>query len=67
MEGNQNIWSPAGKISPRIKRLRDEFFSFRERDYFRNEVLPFTSGTPWDNVWSPHNWGVVPELYLFFA
>ncbi len=60
------FWSPSEGLSPRVKRLRDEYFSFSERDYFRNEVIPFTSGSPWDFVWSPLNWGVAPEMYQFF-
>ncbi len=49
-----------------MRRLRDEFFSFGSRDYFRNEVRPYSSGTRWDEVWSPYHWGVVPEMYLSF-
>ncbi len=60
------IWSPSDGLSPRIKRLRDEFFSFYTRDYFRNEVMAFTTGEPWDVLYSPHNWGVVPEVFVFF-
>lgn len=61
-----NLWKPAESMSGRIKKLRDEYFSFYERDYFRNEVMPFTTGTAWDEVWTPHHWGVVPEMYMFF-
>lgn len=57
-------WTEAN-LSPRVKRLRDEYFSFYERDYFRNEVAAFGSGKPWDEVYSPHNWTVVPEVYAF--
>ncbi|OHD67953.1 MAG: hypothetical protein A2W19_06810 [Spirochaetes bacterium RBG_16_49_21] len=60
------LWNPAESLPPRIKRLREEFYSFYERDYFRNEVMAFTTGKPWDSVYSPHNWGVVPEVFLFF-
>jgi len=60
------IWSASSALSPRVGRLRDEFFSFYSREHFRNEVRPYSSGTPWDQVWSPHNWGVVPEIHLFF-
>ena len=60
------IWSPSASLSPRVRRLRDEYFSFADRDYFRNEVRPYTSGTPWDEVWSPYHWGVVPEVYPMF-
>ncbi|MEW6203163.1 MAG: pyruvate formate lyase family protein, partial [bacterium] len=61
------LWSPAQTLSPRVQKLRSEFFSFYDRDYFRNEVLAFTTGAPWDSVWSPHQWSVVPELFPFFA
>ncbi len=60
------IWSPSSALSPRTRRLREEYFSFGSRDYFRNEVRPYGCGTAWDEVWSPHNWGVVPEMYVFF-
>ena len=60
------IWSPSRSLSRRVQRLRDEFFSFYSRDHFRNEVRPYTSGTSWDEVWSPYHWGVVPEVYVFF-
>ncbi|HEY3315456.1 MAG TPA: pyruvate formate lyase family protein [Bacillota bacterium] len=60
------IWSEGKGLSPRIRRLRQEYFSFRDRPYFRNEVRPYTTGVPWDFVYSPHNWGVVPETYVFF-
>ncbi|MBW1870554.1 MAG: hypothetical protein JRJ19_00725 [Deltaproteobacteria bacterium] len=63
----ETVWNPSDKLSPRIKRLRDEYFSFQERTYFRNEVMPFSTGTTWDRVWSPHNWTVVPEMYPFLA
>lgn len=61
------VWSPSPLLPSRDKRLREEFFSFNQRSYYRNEVLPFTTGKPWDVVWSPHNWGVVPEMVPFFA
>jgi formate C-acetyltransferase len=48
-----------------VQRLRDEYFSFYHREYFRNEVRPFGSGALWDEVWSPYHWGVVPEIYIF--
>jgi len=62
----QKIWNPSEKLSPRVRRLREEYFDFENRDYFRNEVMPFTTGTPWDEVWLPAMWGVVPEIYAFF-
>ncbi len=63
----KNIWQPSEKLSPRVRRLREEYFSFRERDHFRNEVRGFTTGKPWDSVWAPHSWSIVPESFPFFA
>jgi pyruvate formate-lyase/glycerol dehydratase family glycyl radical enzyme len=60
------IWSPSASLSPRVRRLREEFFVFTARDYFRNEVRPYTTGASWDEVWSPYHWGVVPEVYPLF-
>ena len=31
------LWE-AQNLSPRVQRLRDEYWSFYERDYYRNEV-----------------------------
>ncbi len=62
----QAIWSASADLSPRVRRLRDEYFSFGQRDYFRNEVRPYTTGTSWDEVFAPYHWGVVPEMYVFF-
>jgi hypothetical protein len=54
-------------LSPRIRKLRDEYYSLEKRPYFRNEVMPFTTGTGWDAVWSPVNWGIIPELVPFMG
>lgn len=59
------IWRPSDNLSPRVRRLREEYYSIEKRPYFRNEVLPFTSGTEWDEVWSPVNWGIIPEMVPF--
>lgn len=67
MPASDKLWAPAADLSPRVKRLRDEYFSFYERDYFRNEAMGFTTGTTWDMLMSPVNWGVVPEAYAFMA
>jgi pyruvate formate-lyase/glycerol dehydratase family glycyl radical enzyme len=61
------LWSPAAVLPDRVRRLRDEYFAFRDRAHFRNEVMPFTAGTPWDRVWCPHNWTIVPEMMPFLA
>jgi len=49
------IWSPAETLSPRVKRLRDEYFNYDGRDYFRNETIPYSTGTDWDSVYTPTN------------
>jgi len=60
----QEIWSPGPGLSPRIRRLRDEFWSFYHRPY-TNEVRAYSTGTPWDVVYSIWNWTNVPEVALF--
>ena len=61
------IWEPSEELPDRIKKLREEYFSFYDRGYFRNEVIPFTTGTEWDELYSYHDWGDVPELFNYFA
>lgn len=61
----EELWSPSQSLSGRVARLRDEYFDIDGRDYFRNEMMPFTTGTDWDVMWSPALWGVVPELIPF--
>lgn len=62
--GAATLWRASDALSERVKRLREEYFSFDTRS-FRNEVLPFTTGTPWDTVYSFHRWTNVPEIALF--
>ncbi|MEM3465181.1 MAG: pyruvate formate lyase family protein [Candidatus Jordarchaeales archaeon] len=57
------IWAPSEKLSARVRKLRSEYFSFETRP--TNEVIAYTTGTPWDEVFSYHDWGVVPELFPF--
>lgn len=57
-----SIWSPSEKLSPRIRRLRDEYFNYDNRDYFRNETIPYTTGVDWDSVYTPHERTIVPEF-----
>jgi len=59
------VWSPSEKLSERVRRLRDEYFSFADRPYFRNEVMPFSTGSDWDSVFAVHNWTIVPEVIPF--
>jgi len=56
------LWQPSEHLSPRIKRLRDEYFNYEDRDYFRNEAIPYTTGTDWDSVYTPHERTIVPEF-----
>ncbi len=59
------LWSPAETLNPRVRRLRDQYWDFYNRDY-TNEVLAFTTGTAWDQVYAPWNWTTVPEMMMFF-
>lgn len=61
----RKIWHASERLSPRVKRLREEYYAIASRPYFRNEVMPFTTGTDWDAVWSPVNWGIIPEMVPF--
>lgn len=58
------LWSAASTLSPRVKQLRRQFYSFYEREY-TNEVRAYTTGTPWDMVYCIWNWTNVPEIALF--
>lgn len=58
------IWNASPALSDRVKRLREEYFSFDSRP-FRNEVMPFTTGTPWDAVYRYASWTVAPEMMPF--
>ena len=59
------LWQ-ASNLSPRVQKLRDEYWSFYERDYYRNEVCAYGTGDEWDELYAPYNWGVVPEVFPFF-
>jgi pyruvate formate-lyase/glycerol dehydratase family glycyl radical enzyme len=58
------LWSPADTLSPRVRRLREEYWSFYERE-FTNEVRAYTTGMPWDMVYSIWSWTNVPEVAMF--
>ena len=58
------LWSVTSRLTLRVRRLRDQFFSFYERDY-TNEVRSYTTGTPWDVVYAIWNWTNVPEMAMF--
>jgi formate C-acetyltransferase len=58
------LWSAAPTLSPRVKRLRDQYWSFYTRA-FTNQVRAYTTGTSWDCVYSIWSWTNVPEVALF--
>jgi formate C-acetyltransferase len=60
------LWGAAPTLSPRVRKLRDEFWSFYERA-FTNQVRSYTTGTPWDIVYPIWSWTNVPEVALFQA
>ena len=60
----EQLWTASSNLSPRVQQLRRQFFSFYERGY-TNEVRAYTTGTPWDIVYSIWNWTNVPEIALF--
>jgi trans-4-hydroxy-L-proline dehydratase len=62
---SEELWNPSDSLTPRIAKLRDEYVNIQDRDYFRNEIMPFTTGAKWDTMWSPALWGVVPDLAPF--
>ncbi len=47
-----------------MQQLRRQFWSFYEREY-TNEVRAYTTGRPWDVVYSIWSWTNVPEIALF--
>jgi formate C-acetyltransferase len=58
------LWAASTNLSPRVQRLRQQYWSFYERSY-TNEVRAFTTGTAWDTVYSMWSWTNVPEVAVF--
>jgi formate C-acetyltransferase len=58
------LWTAASTLSSRVRRLREQYFSFYERDY-TNEARSYTTDTPWDVVYAMWNWTNVPEMAMF--
>ncbi len=58
------IWSPSENLSSRVKKLREHFYSFHDREE-TNEPYAFTTGTDWDEVYSVHDWSNEPAIYPF--
>jgi len=59
-----HLWDASEHLPSRVKRLREQYWSFYERAY-TNEVRAFTTGTTWDTVYSPWSWTNVPEAAVF--
>jgi trans-4-hydroxy-L-proline dehydratase len=59
----QKIKEP-GKLSPRVKWLRDYYFSGAGR-IWNNEFSAWTTGTPWDIQYDEITYYIVPETYPF--
>ena len=58
------LWRASESLSERVAALRAEYFSFVGRA-FKNEVRAYTTGEPDDILFSPHQWGVAPEVFIF--
>ncbi len=58
------LWSAAANLSPRVRQLREQYWSFYERE-FTNQVRAYTTDTAWDVVYSIWSWTNVPEVALF--
>ncbi len=54
-----------GRLSPRIRFLRDYYFRGNERRW-NNEFTCWTTGTPWDVLYDETTYYIVPETYAFF-
>ena len=52
-------------LSPRIQWLRDYYYKGAKRKW-NNAWLPFTTGTPWDELYDEQTFYIVPETYTFF-
>ncbi|MDR1806224.1 MAG: hypothetical protein LBQ80_05610 [Clostridium sp.] len=52
-------------LSPRIKWLRDYYFLGTKRAW-NNAFLPFTTGTPWDELYEEQTFYNAPETYCFY-
>ena len=53
-----------GKLSPRVKFLRDYYFEGVNRDW-NNEYRCYTTGTDWDVLFDETPYHIVPETYAF--
>ena len=62
----ENAVKQPGKLSPRVKWLRDYYFQGRTRKW-NNEYNAYTTGTPWDTQFDELTYYIVPENYSFLS
>lgn len=55
-----------GKLSSRVKHLRDYYFEGVGRDW-NNEYSAYSTGTPWDRQFNEIDYFIVPETYAFLT
>ena len=60
----ENAVKQPGKLSPRVKWLRDYYFQGDKRKW-NNEYNSYTTGTPWDTQYDEITYFIVPENYAF--
>jgi formate C-acetyltransferase len=60
----EQLWGASPGLPARVRRLREEYWSFYTRR-FTNQVRAYTTGTPWDAVYSIWQWSNVPEVAPF--
>ena len=60
----ENAVKRPGKLSPRVKWLRDYYFEGNDRKW-NNEYNAYTTGTPWDTQFDEMTYYIVPENYTF--
>ncbi|MBR6479156.1 MAG: hypothetical protein IKT04_01470 [Clostridia bacterium] len=62
----ENAVKQPGKLSPRVKWLRDYYFEGNNRKW-NNEYLAYTTGTPWDVQFDQTTYFIVPEMFTYMS
>ncbi len=62
----ENAVKQPGRLSPRVKWLRDYYFQGTARKW-NNEYNAYTTGTPWDTQYDEITYYIVPENYAFLS
>ena len=60
----ENAVKQPGKLSPRVKWLRDYYFEGENRKW-NNEYSSYTTGTPWDLQFDETTYFIVPEMFSY--